>query len=384
MSVLWGELRKLLWWRNLLLVLAVGGIYYWVFAWSQVGSFPNGHPMTEDHELALAWHEEFGPSLDPDEIAVIESRLAEMVGGADAIIESDPVLRAAGLHGWHDVIVDEGGDPAVEQVVWELLLGDDGPGWKIQSASWFLESYGPVLRDPVNQSPAQLVRIEQINQAEEWRSLQSPTLLDFLTAYLAPLASLLFLVNVLLAAPLVTTDRVNQVRQLQAASATGRRLLRVQLAVTSGVSIIATAVLIGLTSLPLARFGFDAFWGTGIQSFTSASLYPSVTLGQYCWLLAGLLMIVGILAALIGFILSRANRGYPTLSISLMVALALGFPTLSKMLGTSPALSYESPLGRVLGTPFATMLALSTLAAAALAVCLIQVRRERGIDVEDQ
>ena len=198
------------------------------------------------------------------------------------------------------------------------------------------------------------------------------------------IASLLFLVNVLLAAPLVTTDRVNQVRQLQAASATGRRLLRVQLAATSGVSIIATAFLIGLTSLPLARFGFDAFWGTGIQSFTSASLYPSVTLGQYCWLLTGLLMIVGILAGLIGFILSRANRGYPTLSISLMVALALGFPTLSKMLGTSPALSYESPLGRVLGTPFATMLALTTLAAAALAVCLIQVRRERGIDVEDQ
>jgi len=93
MRVLWGEIRKLLWWRNLLIAFLLGAIYYWVIVWSLVGLFPNGHPMTEHHHYTQAWHDEFGPTLEPSEVAVIEARLAALVREADAVIAADPPWR---------------------------------------------------------------------------------------------------------------------------------------------------------------------------------------------------------------------------------------------------------------------------------------------------
>lgn len=382
MRVLWGEIRKLLWWRNLLLVLAVGGIYYWVAAWGVTAAFPNGHPMTEDHQHALAWHDEFGPVLEPADIAVLESRLAALVQQADALIAADPTLAAAGVTGWRAWTEREEPDafgPEAERVVWELLLEPGGVGWRIQGMVGTLESYRPQATEDT--TGARLARVQEINRTEEWRSLQSATLLDFLVEYLPPLAGLAFGVSLLVSAPLVTTDRVSRLRPLQAASLTGRRLLRIQLAATAVVSTGVTGLLLVLTSLPLAGFGFGTFWDTPIQSFTAGSLYPSVTLGQYCWLLAGLVGLTGLLAGLIGFALSRANRAYPALAISIMAALAAGLPSISALLALP--LTYDSTVALLLGTPFAELIVLAVLVAAALAVCLTLVGRERRIDIDD-
>lgn len=383
MSVVLGELRKLLWWRNLALVLAVGGLYYWVVAWSQVDLFPNGHPMTEEHQFALAWHDEFGPTLDPGEMAVIESRLATMVSEADRILGADPALAATGVHSWQEVITRDDLDPAAEQIIWQLLFTTDGLGWKIHAVSSLAEQFGP-LPEHSDLTPAQLGRVRQINETEEWRAVQSAPLLDFLTGYLPASVSLLFLVNLLIAAPLITTDRVNRVRQLQATSATGRRLLRIQLATTIGLALLVSAGLIGLISVPVARFGFSTFWATGIQSFATTNLYPSVTLGHYCWLLAILLVTVGVLAGLLGFLFSRLNHSYPTLVISLMITLALGLPALTTLLGGAPALGYGSAAARLLATPWAALIVLTAVSAAALAAGLVLTRREHIIDIQDQ
>ena len=382
MRVLWGEIRKLLWWRNLLLVLAVGGIYYWVTVWGVTTAFPNGHPTAEDHQHALAWHDEFGPRLEPADIEVLQSRLATLIAQADTLIAADPTLAAAGVTGWQAWAEREDADafgPEAERVLDELLYEPGGLGWRIQGMTGDLDRYQP--RDnPEDMTPAQLTRTQEINRTEEWRSLQSGPLLDFLVEYLPPLAGLAFLASLLISAPLVTTDRISRLRPLQASSLTGRRLLRTQLAATALVSIGVTGLLLLLTSVPLAGFGFGTFWDTPIQSFTASYLYPAVTLGQYCWLLAGVVGLAGLLAGLIGFVLSRANRTYPTLAIGIMAVLAAGLPSLSTLL-TLP-LTYYAPAAVLLGTPLAQPIALAALAVLALTVGLAQVRRERRVDVE--
>lgn len=381
MSVLWGEIRKLLWWRNLLLVLILGGLYYWALPWGYVIGFPNGHPMAESHQFALAWHDEFGPTLEPDEMTVLQTRAAALVDEADAMIAADPTLTAAGFHTWADLGQREHVTPDADEAIWELLHGEGGIGWKIYAIDSFVEGYGPVVAtsDP---TPAQLGRVQQINADEEWRALQSPEVLEFFGHYVPRLSGLMFLVSLLVAAPLVTTDRVSRVRQLQAASLTGRGLLRVQLTATVAVTLGITTLLLGLTSLPLAGFGIGTFWNTPIQSFAAPYLYPPATLGQYCWLLAGLMLLIGVLAGLIGFVLSRANRAYPTLAISLMGTLAVGLPALSML--TELPVTYLSLPALALNTPFAQLIALAGLVAAALAISLVQVHRERRIDIDDR
>ena len=379
MRVLWGEIRKLLWWRNLLIAFLLGAIYYWVIVWSLVGLFPNGHPMTEHHHYTQAWHDEFGPTLEPSEVAVIEARLAALVREADAVIAADPTLAANGVTGWRAYTEREELNPETDPIVAELLFQPGGLGWLIQGMGTDLEGYRPVGLDQL--TPAQLARAEEINRTGEWRSLQSAELLQFLLDYPPRLAGLAILIVLLIAAPLVTTDRVSRLRRLQLSTPTGRGLLGIQLIATVTVTVSATALLLVVTSLPLLGFGFATFWDTPIQSFTAGVLYPSVTLGQYCWLLAGTVLLAGLLAGFTGFAVSRANRAYPALAISVMAGLAVGLPFSSTLLELP--VTYYALAANLLGTPYAQLIVPATLAAVALAVCLVQVHRERTVDIDD-
>lgn len=344
-----------------------------------VGLFPGGHPMAEQHQATLAWHDEFGPTLQPADVAVIDSRVAAMVQEADAIIAASPTLVANGITNWKAYAEREEISPETRKLVDDLLFQPGGLGWRIEGTESELEGYQPLALDDL--TPAQLARAQEVNRTEEWRSLQSAELLQFLLDYPAGLAGLVLLVSVLIAAPLVTADRVSRMRPVQACTSTGRRLLAVQLIATAVVTLGVTILLVIGTSLPLAGFGFATFWDTPIQSFTAGSLYPAITLGQYCWLLVACVLLVGMLGGLVGFALSRANRAYPALAISVMVGLAAGLPLAFRLLDLP--LTYFSPLAYALGTPFGPPIALATLVVVALAVCLIQLRHERHLDIND-
>lgn len=378
MRVLWGEIRKLLWWRNLLIVLAVGAIYYWVMASSMVDMFPNGHPMAEEHQYALEWRDEFGPALEPSEAAVIRERLAQLVAEADAIVAADPTLAAEQVRTWRDTRIGPELSSEANDVVWEKLLHDGGVGWKIEAVEGSLELYQP-LAMPLE--PVQARRIQQVNANEEWHAIQSQPLLSFADEYVWALSGLVFLVGLLVAAPLVTADRVSGVRQLQATSTVGRRLLRAQLVASCLVSVAITVVVLGVAVVPVRGFGFGAFWTTGIQSFMAVELFPRVTLGEYCGLMIGLLIIIGLLGALIGFVLSRLNRAYPALAITVMVALAVGLPSI--MLLADRPLSYTAPLNAIAATPFSQPIAVGLLVGLAFLMAVVQVRRELTVDIHE-
>jgi len=64
-----------------------------------------------------------------------------------------------------------------------------------------------------------------------------------------------------------------------------------------------------------------------------------------------------------------------------MAGLAVGLPFSSTLLELP--VTYYALAANLLGTPYAQLIVPATLAAVALAVCLVQVHRERTVDIDD-
>lgn len=382
MRVFLGELRKVFWLRNLLIAATVGALYYWVFIWQLVEVFPNGHPATEIHQITIALHTEFGPTLEPDEIQVLAARQQKLISQADALIAADPTLTAGGFQSWASLETAEDPTPDVDTSRWTLLFNDTGIGWRIEATAHILDNYAPIPT-PAGTSDAEVARITQINQSQEWRNLQSPVLLDFLGVYPKLLTTLVFLVVLLTVSPLLTTDRVNRLPQLQSTTITGRRILTHQLGAVLTASAAISLALLAVTALPLGRLELSQFWDTGLSSFNGAGrVYPPISLGLHSLILAGLVLLAGIVAGLIGFALSRTSRSHPALSLALVATLAVALWVIS--LTGEGAFGYSSLPAALTGSPWSPLALWAGLSLIALLADLHLLWRGQRTDVDDR
>lgn len=298
--VLISEIHRILSARNLLLATIVGALWYLGLCWPQIEYLDDNEPNI--HRVALDLTTRYGPTLEPDEFIGVQADLVRLTAEADSLVAAQPDLAAAGLHTFADVHSRGDLDTATSGLIWQVLLDDDGVGWRVQAYQGVVASYHDAETTlyanwseptvPVAQ------RIDKIIDAREWRSIQSAALLEQGGTYLEKVAILVVVVVLLLVGPLVTGDRATRVRALQATTRTGRRTLAIQLAATLLVSAL-TAIAVGILSgLALARFGLFSFWNNPIQSFlVGPSLYLwNLPLSGYAAVWLGLLALVGILA----------------------------------------------------------------------------------------
>ena len=77
MALLRWELRKI--WRPgiLAVILLLGAVYYWMFPQFYIEYFTNGPYAEAQFDLASDWVEQYGPTLEPEERAELDSQLAE-------------------------------------------------------------------------------------------------------------------------------------------------------------------------------------------------------------------------------------------------------------------------------------------------------------------
>ena len=97
MRLLAWELRKI--WRPGILaaILLLGAVYYWMFPEFYIEYFCNGPAARAEFQLASEWVAEYGPTLEPEERAELDGRLAAEIGEFDQQIAAIPEAAAAGL-----------------------------------------------------------------------------------------------------------------------------------------------------------------------------------------------------------------------------------------------------------------------------------------------
>ena len=100
MSLFWQELKKI--WRPGILVgiVLLGLIYYYMFPSFYIEHFSNGAYAQDEFGLSVEWVAQYGPTLEPEERAELDSRLAEEIAIFDRQLEEIPEAAAVGVTGY--------------------------------------------------------------------------------------------------------------------------------------------------------------------------------------------------------------------------------------------------------------------------------------------
>lgn len=334
MSLFLQELKKI--WRPGIFVgiVLLGLIYYYMFPSFYIEHFSNGPSAQEEFNLSVEWVARYGPTLEPEERAELDSRLAEEIAEFNRRLEEFPGAAAAGITDYESFRAASEQNARDTQLMWDIR--EETNCYTIEIIQQMTELCD-LQRDYLGQpeffqyyTPKEQA---QMLAVDSWpKSLLSRSVMDSTNSYLKYLAQWTAVSVILLLSPTLVRDRLRRTRPLQWSSRQGRQVLHTQLAAGLVSALLLSVVNITVYAVPFLAQGplalrdcplGNSVWDTGIPWF-------NWTYGQYLGILTGMVLALGIGIGAVTLFLSRFSDSYVSMLLKafpLLVAVGGFFAT---------------------------------------------------------
>jgi hypothetical protein len=396
MRILWGEVKKIWNWKNLLIIAVVCALFYNIFMSDQIKYYKNGYPVTSDIEYAEEITRRYGNSLTDEELQdFIDSERELLIAKAEKYIQAMPAFAAAGIYSYADfeALLEKDEQTQEESDAYWTLLGEECGylGFKLQTLRFFenerIGNLSKLVGDPdwheyrdtfTEREQERLAEI--LRNGEEWAILTYQTINN--TMDYAVVFTILILFCVLaLVSPLLTTDRHNGIHYLQYSTKAGRKIVYSQLTAVLLSAFSLTTALIFVFGGIYSQNGTALFWNASVNSRLNVGWYSlfSMSYGQWVLWMAALMYVIALGAAALAFILSRYSHSLITLIMKLIpmfTALLLLCVTVFNGLFTMSNLLYET--AHIVGTEGYIC---GIVGAAGLTAAVAAAKREKRADV---
>ena len=409
--IIWNELKKIWNVKILVILFVLSGLYFIITMNDRIQNYPSGTWLF-DVDVAHHLTEHYGTALEQDEFESFLKDREVIISELDAFIASNTVFTGAGIYDFQDYEnfredfhsrYDTRGE--AETNLWIAISNEWGGVLRIQiDGEWVdfvsgnetpaayaryigfsnvVEMYQSQWQENINSfmesmplSERQAQRVLEIRDSGEMFGILSQHTVFHTWQYAQALAGLVILATLMLVSPLITTDRASKVKALQYSSTTGRGILRKQFAATIISAIMAaTLFVLCFAGIFIGATGTQAFWMNGINSFMSFPYHwLSVTYGQYCLLLIGLIYLLSVTAAAFAFVLSRFSQ-------SMIVLICKAIPALVAAAFLSNWLLDEFLGIYVGGNVLLKAFFISALFAAAIGIAVYVMVKEKKKDV---
>ncbi len=342
MTTIINELKKIWTLPSIGILAMVCFIFYTLFLGQNVENFPNGHPSTELVSVATELTQRYGKTLSESEYQAYydEKKLAYMTE-ADTYIQNIPALKEEGITDYrtlrskyNDSLNGEVISEAVIQT-WQALISDQTNylEFRIASIESYLDPYYNVGREhkfdfekEKDSKPWMKKRIKELEENDAINNIMSTHVFENYSDYLSYMAVLIMMCQFILISPFITRDHMSNILMIQATSKLGRRLI-----VKQFMAVVITSVL--LTSLLGLLFGalfprgylipFLQNQLTSFLNFNGAFFWTDMTFKHYIIVTILIVYCLGLAAALIAFVCSKASKGYMSLIGKILPILAL-------------------------------------------------------------
>lgn len=333
MSLFWQELKKI--WRPGIFVgiVLLGLIYYYMFPSFYIEHFSNGPSAQDEFDLSVEWVAQYGPTLEPEERAEVDSQLAEEIAKFNRRLEKFPEAVAVGITDYTSFRAADQSDENT-QLMWDIR---DGTNYYTIENIQQMTELCDLQRDYRGQpeffqyyTPKEQA---QMLAVDSWpKSLLSRSVMDSTNSYLKYLAQWTAVSVILLLSPTLVRDRLRRTRPLQWSSRQGRQVLHTQLAAGLVSALLLSVVNITVYAVPFLAQGplalrdcplGNSVWDTGIPWF-------NWTYGQYLGILTGMVLALGIGIGAVTLFLSRFSDSYVSMLLKafpLLVAVGGFFAT---------------------------------------------------------
>lgn len=301
MKIVLYEMKKIWNIKLLLIITIICALFFFMFMEFEIKHFPNGHPATELVDYSIQMIKEYGTTLEIEEYnEFIVKENAEISSQIEGYIKSNIMFTEAGIDTFEEydfILFKRDALKSIEERYCENISG------------YISEFY----------NEKEQLRLAEIQYAEKLNNIMEYDVFFSTARYSESLAKLSILAVLLMIAPLIITDRTQNLNLLQYTSKRGRKIFNHQFVAVILSAILLTTAMILVFGIIYSVNGTQQFWNSGLISFLHGSIYWfDITYGQSIVLFVIFTYLLCLGTATIAFIFSRYSSNIIALILKLI------------------------------------------------------------------
>ena len=314
MRIYLNELRKIFSFRTMLIALIFFALSFAVIYQFEITNYlsDNRQWYSYEHYYAIDLMEKFGPTLEPDEFEQVQKDYDSLIKQADDYISSKEVYAKYGIHNYKElkkfkenpgIELDINNNPEHDELVFGLYENTGDLDEEIEHLGrfvWYYKTFSP-----------------NSNTAIFSEALMNS--LHFYEQFIVIMATIFVCIVV---SPLLVTDNLSNIRQLQYHTRKGKKVLLYQLAAMITAS---WAAVIFFTFGIMAAYiptGVHKFLDIPLENFRTSRYIGEVMgcmkFGEYLLAITGLLMLLATGLSMILFCVAKISKHYIALILKVL------------------------------------------------------------------
>ncbi|MBB4824425.1 hypothetical protein HNO89_001647 [Sporosarcina luteola] len=321
MQIVWNEIKKILTWKSLLLLLIINCILYFFLIDFYIKHFPNGRPALDSYRLGIEMIEKYGPTMDDEEFKDFMKTYEVRVKEADRYLQTEKVAVAEGIDTYEKFNSYEWFKASKEAgELRDRLFFEDGTDlfWELQERSRLIGFYEGKEMYSSNATPAQLKRYEELAKEGVFGTYPEVAISNF-RDYITNVAVAILFSVVAVMSLAILRDRTRHIVSLQYTARKGRNLLKTKLL----AGFVSTLLVItGLLVIYMGLYSLNdtsMYFNVRVNTFIGNESWYNPTFFQYILFTIGGIYLVGIVFGL-------AAMGFSTIVPNTLTLLGAQIP----------------------------------------------------------
>ncbi|MFC5587474.1 ABC transporter permease [Sporosarcina soli] len=300
MRVLWNELKKILAWKMLLLLVMLNSVLYFFLIEFDIKHFPNGRPALDSYHIGIEMIEKYGTHMDEDEFLDFRKAYDEQVIEADQYLQSRREFVEAGFD-TYEKFKNFDRDNEELYILHSKVMFEEkevNTFWELQERERLIEFYD--MKDELRgyDNTQQKQRAEELIASKKYGVYPEVVIMNFRDFIGNVTIAILFSV-VLVISPMILKDRSRQMLALQYTSKKGRNLFKTKIlaGLISTFSVITALLIVyfGVYSLNDTSMYFDV----PVNTFIGNESWYDPTFFQYILLCVAAIYVIGVVFGLL-------------------------------------------------------------------------------------
>lgn len=375
MRILINELKKLLSWKIILLMIILNSICFFLFIEFYITHFPNGRPALDSYNVAVEMLDTYGINVNEDEFEDFKGTYERRVNEAEVYLQSRDEFVDLGIVSYEDFRSFEQDDERSWELSWSVYE-ENNVFWELQAREYIIDWYESKEESvegwTQNESVQQRERLNELKEAGQFKIFPSEAFGNF-KEFIFNVAIAVALSVVLVISPIFLKDRSRRVVDLHYSTKKGRNVYKTKIAAgfIATFIVISTLLFIYLSIYSLNKTSI--FFDVPINLFIDGPTWYDLTFFEYIVLSVLAVYGIGFIFALLSMAFSSIMPNYIALiGIQIPFVVAMFSYGLHYMLRN--IISLWGPKWAV-PTLYSSMIVISTL------IMIMMWQRERKRDI---
>lgn len=327
MRVLWNELKKILTWKMLILLIFMNSVLYFLLIEFDIKHFPNGSEIYT-YNIGVEMTEKYGITMDEEEFIDFKKTYADEVKKADNYLQSREEYVEEGLGTYekfrdYDRINNSG---RASDLIDEVFFNHPVDlFWELQERERLLDfyEYKENIPNADRNTKQQQKRYEELIAQGKF-GIYTEVIIKRFETFIANVGIAIFFSVVLVISPTILKDRVRQLVPIQYTTKKGRNLFKTKIL----AGVIATIIVItALLSVYFSLYSLNntsMFFNVRINTFIGNESWFDPTFFQFILLCIAGIYIIGLVFALLSMVFSSLVPNMVSL-IGIQIPFVVGF-----------------------------------------------------------